>query len=304
MKTISVVTPSLNQGKFLEATIDSVLSQSYPKLEYLIIDGGSSDGSVEIIKQYEKYLAFWSSEKDTGQSCAINKGMARATGEILCYLNSDDLYIQNSLSRVNDVFATRPEAWMVGRCRYLADKEPRVRDWKPLNPGTNRASWVMDPWVIPQASSFWSREAWRRAGPFREELHYVFDTEFFLRLLFLEMPPCIVDEHLATRVLHEECKTVKRPGEFAEESRRLPELFESELVALTRPDERRVIRSWETDRLLREARLTYGENRSRAVRKGLQALVNAPVYTCLRLFKIAARRLNVYRNKRLSCSPE
>ncbi len=290
MKKISVITPSLNQGEFLEATIDSVLSQRYPKLEYLILDGGSIDGSVGIIKKYEKHLAFWSSGKDAGQSSAINKGMSLATGDILCYLSSDDLYTEDCFARVNEVFETRSEAWIVGTCRYLADEEPRVRDWKPPNPGPNRASWVVDPWVNPQASSFWSKKAWKTVGPFREDLHYIFDTEFFLRLLFRGMLPCIVDQHLATRVLHDGCKTITNPEGFHTEKNQLPALFASDLATLTQTDERRIIRRWETDSLLREARLAYGESRWKATEKGLRALVHAPAYTCLRLFTTATRR--------------
>jgi glycosyltransferase involved in cell wall biosynthesis len=94
---ISIVTPSLNQANYLEETIRSVLLQGYPNIEYIIIDGGSTDESVEIIKKYEKWLSFWISEPDKGQSHAINKGFSKASGEIYAYINSDDLYEQNSV---------------------------------------------------------------------------------------------------------------------------------------------------------------------------------------------------------------
>ena len=97
LPSISVVTPSYNQAAFLEETIRSVLLQGYPNLEYLVMDGGSSDGSVEIIKKYEKYLAYWTSQKDAGPSDAIRKGFEKATGSILAYLNSDDLYLPGTL---------------------------------------------------------------------------------------------------------------------------------------------------------------------------------------------------------------
>ena len=106
---ISVITPSYNQADFLEETILSVLNQNYPNLEYIIIDGGSTDRSVEIIKKYEKHLSYWVSEKDDGQSHAINKGLQHATGEIICWLCSDDLHVSDTLYTVAELFRLNPE---------------------------------------------------------------------------------------------------------------------------------------------------------------------------------------------------
>ena len=105
---ISIVTPSFNQAQFLEATIDSILSQNYPNLEYIIIDGGSTDGSVDIIKKHEKYLSFWCSEPDAGQYDAINKGLSHSTGEIMAWLNSDDMYLPWALKTVADIMSSLP----------------------------------------------------------------------------------------------------------------------------------------------------------------------------------------------------
>ena len=123
---ISIITPSFNQAHFLERTMLSVLSQNYPNLEYIIIDGGSTDGSVEIIKKYEDRLAHWVSEKDRGQSHALNKGFARATGDIIGWLNSDDLYCNDALMRVAKACLACPEdeAWYGGI--YIADSEDRI----------------------------------------------------------------------------------------------------------------------------------------------------------------------------------
>src|SRR5947208_15331906 len=112
---ITSVTPSINQGQFIEETICSVLDQNYPNLEYIVVDGGSTDQTIEIIRKYERQLSYWVSEKDRGQVHAINKGLARATGEIFGFLNSDDLYVVGTFAVVGEYVEKRPEtAWVCG----------------------------------------------------------------------------------------------------------------------------------------------------------------------------------------------
>jgi len=110
---LSVVTPSYNQGRFIEETIRSVLLQDYPNLEFIIIDGGSTDNTIEVIKKYETWLAYWVSESDRGQSHAINKGIIKATGEILFWLNSDDVVLPGAFKKIAGVFSDNPEIKMV-----------------------------------------------------------------------------------------------------------------------------------------------------------------------------------------------
>lgn len=123
---ISIVTPSYNQAEFLERTILSVLNQNYPNLEYIIIDGGSTDGSVEIIKKFEKYLAYWVSEKDNGQTNAINKGFKISSGEILAWLNADDTYLRHTISRVVNYFQKYPQIDLIYGNAHLINKNGQL----------------------------------------------------------------------------------------------------------------------------------------------------------------------------------
>ena len=174
---ITVVTPSFNQGAFLEQTIRSVLGQLYPNLEYLVIDGGSTDESVEIVKRYESQLAGWVSEKDRGQAEALNKGFIRATGEILCWLNSDDFLLPGALHEA----ARRLEEGadlIYGKCLSFSDKG--TRSLVNIPPEHDRELLTMVDYLV-QPSTFWRRSLWEKTGPLNEEIHYAFDWEWFLR---------------------------------------------------------------------------------------------------------------------------
>lgn len=185
---ISVVTPSYNQAKYIKATIDSVLSQNYPNLEYLVMDGGSTDGTIEILKSYGKKLK-WVSEQDNGQTHAINKGLRQATGEIMAYLNSDDIYFPGTLSAVGEYYAKTKADWITGDCLVINDAgEPNpggwlVRGYKRLLMALySRTTLMIADSMLPQPSTFWSRRAWERVGEFNEDYHYVMDYDYWLRL--------------------------------------------------------------------------------------------------------------------------
>jgi glycosyltransferase involved in cell wall biosynthesis len=207
---ISIVTPSFNQGSFLEATIRSVICQEYPDLEYIIIDGGSTDGSVEIIQKYEKQLAWWVSEKDRGQTHAINKGFAKATGQIMAWLNSDDLYSPGALRRVAETFARHPTADMItGGWLSYTSSTGRIIPVRPCGIGIRPTPAIMlrRNAYFGQHSTFWRRELWDRVGPLNESLHFAMDHEFFLRCVLAGARVRLDSEMLAIFRQHASQKT-------------------------------------------------------------------------------------------------
>lgn len=221
MKKISIITPSFNQGQYLEQTIDSVLSQGYPNLEYLIIDGGSTDGSVDIIKKYAKHLHYWVSEKDNGQSDAINKGLKLAGGEILNWINSDDWYAPGTLEKVAAYFEMEKILVVSGRGDVWKDHELRSR-----NPGVDvyllpekTIGWAR----IDQPETFFRRKAIDKMGPLNMNLHYVMDREWWIRflLLFGEEGVLKVDDTFVNFRLHEASKTFNSLKRFEEEANRV-----------------------------------------------------------------------------------
>jgi glycosyltransferase involved in cell wall biosynthesis len=217
---ITVVTPSLNQGQFIEETIRSVLMQGYPNLEYIVIDGGSTDQSVEIIKRYEPWLAHWVSEKDRGQSHAINKGFAAATGTILCYLNSDDILFPGVLHAVASEFAANDgkgllccagEFFGTAMAEVLGpaagEGADATRRWQPA-PRQRLTGWLTTYASLFQQSCFWDRALHDAIGGFSEDLHFCFDKEFFLRAIFeFGAYTPRADIVAAGHRLHGDCKT-------------------------------------------------------------------------------------------------
>lgn len=198
---ISIVTPSYNQGEFLEQCIESVLSQNYPNLEYLIFDGGSTDRSLQIIDRYRSQLAWATSEKDAGQSDAINKGFGRATGDLVAWLNADDFYLPQALSTIAQTRRQRP-----GGSFYFGDGLRVDRQGKPISgyfPGGkvifNRAALLMGLNYILQPSTFIDRRMLLQAGLLDGSLHWGMDSDLWMRLSALAPPVPIESQLSATR---------------------------------------------------------------------------------------------------------
>ncbi len=176
----SVVTPSYNQGRFIEETIRSVLEQRYPNLEYSVLDGGSDDRTLEILQRYDAQLSFWRSEKDEGQAAAINEGFQRATGDILCWLNSDDLHTPTTLAAVAKLLGSSLDVPIVlyGGCEMFNERT-RWREVRPAIAFSRELLERVD--FLDQPSVFWTRRAWEVVGPLDATLCYGFDWEWFLR---------------------------------------------------------------------------------------------------------------------------
>jgi glycosyltransferase involved in cell wall biosynthesis len=190
--------------------LHSVLDQNYEHLEYVVMDGGSEDESVDILRRHEGRLASWVSEADNGQAHAINKGIAASTGEIVAYINSDDFYLPGTFEEVAGQFADPDVLWVAGGCRYEHADGTIETVYRPTIPSGSRASWLRQIWYAPQASSFWRRSVFERYGSLREDLTYVFDTEFGLRLALAGVLPRISDRLLAVRFLHDEAKSAEK----------------------------------------------------------------------------------------------
>jgi len=195
LPVISIVTPSFNQARFLGETMESVLSQNYPKLEYLVVDGGSRDDSVEIIRRHAARLSWWVSEPDGGMYDAINKGFAHSTGEIMAWLNSDDRYFPWTLSVVGELFATFPEIeWITTNFPAAWDSQGRLVNCVHADPYRSRSilrgrflpggGWFSRSW-IQQESTFWRRSLWERAGG-RLNTQYPLAADFELWLRFAQ----------------------------------------------------------------------------------------------------------------------
>jgi len=221
---VTIVTPSYNQGRYLEETILSVLEQDYPNLEYIVVDDGSTDESPEIIRRHEDRLAWWTRQENAGQVAAINRGFARSSGEIMGYLNSDDTLLPGAIATLVDELERDPSLVLVYGDSLYTDEESTNVGYLPSR------EWNIPAMVrrcdnhVVQPSALWRRSGWDAVGPMNERGYYFFDFEFFIRLSALGPA-----KHIATPVstyrLHAESKTIGAPLRKARDHVRFADEF-------------------------------------------------------------------------------
>jgi GT2 family glycosyltransferase len=220
MTLVSIITPSFNQAKYLEQTIRSVLDQNYPSIEYIVIDGASNDGSLEIIKKYGDKLAYWISEKDSGQAEAINKGFARASGEVVAWLNSDDYYLPDTISRAVKAFEENPDVVLIYANMLAVDEHGKT--FNTLKYKQLSLEDLLCFQIIGQPTVFMRRSALQKTSGLNPSFHYLLD-----HLLWIQLAQhgkiLHVDQTWSAARYHAEAKNRAKAAEFGREAFRILE---------------------------------------------------------------------------------
>ena len=218
MQLVSIITPSYNQARYLEATIQSVLAQDYARIEYIVVDGGSTDGSVQLIKNYQSRLAYWVSEKDNGQADAINKGLARASGEILAWLNSDDYYLPNAISAAVKIFEENADVVMLYGDMLAVDEHGQTTNLLKYRQLSLEDLLCFQ--IIGQPAVFFRRAAYEKTGGLDTTFNYLLDHHLWIRLAqhgkILHVP-----QTWAAARYHAEAKNRAKAAEFGREAFRI-----------------------------------------------------------------------------------
>lgn len=205
---ISIVTPSYNQEQFIEETIRSVLLQGYPNLEYVVIDGGSADNSLQIIRKYEKHISYWVSESDQGQSDALNKGFRNCKGEIVGFLNSDDVYLSGALAFAAQFLTQNPQySFVCGQTSFIDSKSQKIKGFEELFMVELNSQTMTEACHIAQPSTFFRVEVFQQSGYFNAKLQYCFDYEFWLRNFLAGLEFKSVSQVLSKFRIHSSSKT-------------------------------------------------------------------------------------------------
>ena len=216
---VSIITPSLNQATYIQETIQSVLTQNYPNIEYIVMDGRSTDGTVDILKKYQSNIQ-WVSNKDGGQADAINKGISLSHGEILCYLNSDDYLLPGAVSKIVEIFVQNPrEEWVTGDYIIVNNQGKYIQcfvSWYKRILRTLHIPLSLTNSII-QPSTFWRRDLVKRVGKFDATLRYAFDYDYWMRLTMIYAPMVIGDKLSAFRIHKKSKGSVLYKRQFEEE---------------------------------------------------------------------------------------
>jgi glycosyltransferase involved in cell wall biosynthesis len=289
MTLVSIITPSFNQARYLEQTIQSVLGQDHPRIEYLVIDGASTDGSVEVIKKYADKLAWWVSEKDSGQADAINKGLARATGDIIAWLNSDDYYLPGAVSSAVRVFEENPDAVLVYGDMLAVDENGDTFNMLKYRQITLQDLLCFQ--IIGQPAVFFRRSVLEKAGLLDSTFHFLLDHHLWIRIA-QHGRILHADQTWAAARYHAEAKNRAKAAEFGREAFRILAWAEGQpgLGEAIRPVERRARAS--AHRVDARYRLDAGQSAS-ALKSWMRALFIHPPTALARLNIFGSSMLNL-----------